>query len=69
MVEAEQTSDLVSTERRTSAQPLTPDGLSCIEGQLDEQKQYKICHVDVALKRSKGSKGTSVFVLLKIRLG
>lgn len=68
MVEAEQTSDLVSTERGTSTQPLTPDGLSCIEGQVDEEKQYKIRHVDVALKCSKGSKGTSVFVLLKIRL-
>ena len=68
MVEAEQTSDPVSTETGTSAQPLTPDGLSWLEVQVDEEKQYKICHVDVALESPKGSKGTSVFELLKIRL-
>lgn len=42
MVEAEQTSDPVSTETGTSAQPLTPDGLSWVEVQVDEEKQHKI---------------------------
>lgn len=40
MVEAEQTSDLVSTETGTSAQPLTPDGLSWVQVQVDEEKQH-----------------------------
>lgn len=66
MVEAEQTSDLVSTETGTSAQPLTPDGLSWVEVQVGEEKEYKIHHVDVALSSPKGSKGTSVLELLKI---
>lgn len=48
MVEAEQTSDPVSTETGTSAQPLTPDGLSWVQVQVGEEKQHKIHHVDVA---------------------
>jgi len=68
MVEAEQTSNLVSTETGTSAQPLTPDGLSWVEVQVDEEKQYKIHHVDVVLESPKGNKGPSVFELLKARL-